>query len=278
MSSAPALTARPHADTDAFAERLGAAVPDQLVRVELEPSARADAQNLLRALVDGAVLPRALEDRLLDVTAGNPLFIEEQVRRMISARAFESTATGWRFMGEEAFPLAPTIERALVARIDLLSDQARGSLLAASVLGLQFDGPLLDAVTGDDTGPALLELLREHVVVVDDSDGRRYRFRHALVQEAAYASMLRRQRRDLHAAAAAALAGLIKAGSSRSLRRLGDISPGLSRWSRPSNTWPWPPVKRPTFMRMRRPQLWQLRRRHSSERTRVDVRPASGAR
>src|SRR5204862_2384232 len=75
---------------------------------------------------------------------------------------------------------------------------------AASVLGRQFVLPLLEAVTGDVAArPALTELMRVDLV----REGRRwpepeYRFKHALIQEAAYRTLVAEARRSLHRKAA----------------------------------------------------------------------------
>ena len=94
-----------------------------------------------------------------------------------------------------------------MARIDRLSDHERAALLAASVLGPRFDTSVLDELLGTDSRGPLADLERDHFLLPagDESGREAYRFRHALVQEAAYQSLLRRQRRALHERAAAAI-------------------------------------------------------------------------
>jgi oligopeptide transport system substrate-binding protein len=99
----------------------------------------------------------------------------------------------------------PTVEKVILARIDRLDPTPRDVLVAASVLGRQFGLPLLEAVAGADDGvrPALHDLMRLDLM----REGRRwpepeYRFKHALIQEAAYRTLVADQRGRLHRRAA----------------------------------------------------------------------------
>lgn len=204
------VTARPDSAGRAVLEGLAGSSGHGWTRVDLRPLTRDEDRELLRRLLDGAELPRQLEERLLDTTDGNPFFVEEQVRALVLGGAIRGGAGGRRFVGGADLVLAATVERALVARIDRLPERARDVLLAAAVLGVRFDGRLLATVASGSVGDALA-LLETGDLVVPLADaaprGAVYRFRHALVQEAAYASMLRPQRRQLHGRAATALAG-----------------------------------------------------------------------
>lgn len=203
------LTTRPDTAGRRVLAGLGEASRDQWTRVDLRPLAREEDRELLRRLLDGAKLPRQLEERLLDTTDGNPFFVEEQVRALAATGAMRGGTGDRRFVGAANLVLPATVERALVARIDRLPERARSVMLAAAVLGVRFDGGLLATVTGSPVGDALTVLeAGDFVVALADAapPGTVYRFRHALVQEAAYATMLRSQRRQLHGRAAATLA------------------------------------------------------------------------
>ena len=104
-----------------------------------------------------------------------------------------------------------TVEKVILARIDRLDAEAREVLAAAAVLGRQFPLDLLEAVASDPTAirGALRTLQRAELV----REGARwpepmFRFRHSLIQEAAYRSLLRRRRQELHARAAEGIEGL----------------------------------------------------------------------
>jgi ABC-type oligopeptide transport system substrate-binding subunit/class 3 adenylate cyclase len=162
-------------------------------------------QELLRALVGSDTLPEAIADRLIATAEGNPFFLEELVRSMVDAGALVREGEGWRFDHDVEVDVPPTIGQVILARLDRLGPQTREVVRAAAVLGRRFDLPLLEGVAGDGAGvgEALRELQRLDLV----RESRRwprpeYQFKHVLIQEAAYATLLERQRMDLHRRAA----------------------------------------------------------------------------
>jgi oligopeptide transport system substrate-binding protein len=111
---------------------------------------------------------------------------------------------GWRFDHAVEVEIPPTVEKVILARIDRLNPPAHHALTAASVLGRQFGLPLLDAVVGDGGARnELTELQRLDLV----REGRRwpepeFRFKHVLIQEAAYRTLVAEDRNRLHRKAA----------------------------------------------------------------------------
>jgi class 3 adenylate cyclase len=172
--------------------------------LELDALARDADRDLLASLVGGAELPPELERRVLDSAEGNPLYIEELVRALIDAGALVPEDGGWRFERAVEVEVPATVENLILARVDVLSPVARELLNAASVLGRRFSGTLLEAVAGDAS--AVRELIRAELV---HEGGRwpeqEYRFKHHLIQEATYGSLLKRRRAELHRRAAEAL-------------------------------------------------------------------------
>ena len=92
-----------------------------------------------------------------------------------------------------------------MARVDRVSHQAYEALCAASVLGREF--ALLEEVLGRDSDlrPAMEELERVDLITGRSVSDSEYRFRHAVIQETVYGSLLRRRRKVLHSRAARAL-------------------------------------------------------------------------
>ena len=201
-------TLRPDPTGAAALARLTAAAGGTAV-VKLAPLTRSHAQELLQRRLGGARVPKTLERRLLDSTQGNPFFLEAQLRVVETSGALNALAAGADPPHLADVVLAPTVERALIARIDQLAETDRRLLLTASVLGPRFDGPLLASVAGFEPTAHILDVLVGADLLVAepsfDHMAVTYRFRHALVQDAAYASLLRRERRRLHGRAAEAL-------------------------------------------------------------------------
>ena len=147
-----------------------------------------------------------MERRILEPAEGNPFFLEELVRSLVDSGALVREGEGWRFDHAVEVEVPPTVEKVILARIDRLQPDAHDALMAASVLGRQFGLPLLEAVSGGegDVQRSLLELQRLDLV----RESRRwpepeFRFKHALIQEAAYRTLVTDQRTALHRKAAA---------------------------------------------------------------------------
>ena len=176
--------------------------------VELTALAGEVGRELLTELVGGAGLPEDLEQIVLERAEGNPLYLEELVRSLVDAGALVRKDGGWEFQRHVEVQVPESVEKLVLARVDVLSPEAREILCAASVFGRRFTRPLVSAVAdpGKDLDQGLRELRRADLV----REGRRwpeeeYRFRHHLIQETTYGSMLRRRRRELHRRAAEAI-------------------------------------------------------------------------
>lgn len=178
-------------------------LPHRAREIALEALSGDARTELLHALVGEATLPPDMQERILEPAEGNPFFLEEVVRSLADAGALVREGVGWRFDHEVEVAIPPTVEEVILARIDRLPPSAHATLIAASVLGRQFGLPLLEAVVGEDVRPALTELQRLDLV----REGRRwpepeYRFKHALIQEAANRTLVAEEHMRLHRAAA----------------------------------------------------------------------------
>ena len=128
-------------------------------------------------------------------TGGVPLFIEEVTRLLLEG-------------GAQAIP--PTLQQSLTARLDRLGP-AREVAMIGAVLGRGFSFSLLRAIGGMDEAPLqqALERLAEADILFVEGMGPQanYRFKHALIQDAAYESLLKSRRQALHRRAADILCG-----------------------------------------------------------------------
>ena len=198
------LSLRPERDHAAWTLREHAAreFPHLLHELDLGPLGDADAE-LLSGLVGAGTLPPALERRLLAAAEGNPFFLEELVRSLADVGALRRTDDGWEFEHEAEIEVPQTVEKVILARLDRLSPISHEVITAAAALGRRFALPLLEGVLETGAGDALHELQRLGLV----EQSRRwpqpeYRFRHALIQETAYRTLLGPARARLHRRAA----------------------------------------------------------------------------
>lgn len=148
-----------------------------------------ECEGLIREIIaDGHVGPAAIR-QILEHSDGNPLFVEE-----LSA-AFAQSG------GRDRDAVPDTLQGSLMARLDQLGDAKRTAQLCA-VLGRHFARPLL--VKLYDGSPALLDTnlstLVAHDVVhpLGRANEGRFQFKHALLRDAAYESLLLAERRRLH--------------------------------------------------------------------------------
>jgi ABC-type oligopeptide transport system substrate-binding subunit len=179
-------------------------VPHLLTEVSLTPL-QGDAQHvLLESMVGSGVLPPELETRVLAAAEGNPFYLEELVRSLMDLGALARDGGVWRFDHDVPVEVPPTVERVILARIDRLPPACHDALTAASALGRRFGLPLLSEVLDvDGADEALHELQRLDLLRATRRwPEPEYRFKHALIQESAYRTLLPDRRRELHRSAA----------------------------------------------------------------------------
>jgi predicted ATPase len=150
----------------------------------------------------GRKLPREVLDHIVTRTDGVPLYAEELTKTLLDSGALELNGDSFRLNRPlPSLSIPESLHDSLMARLDRLSDGKDVAHLAAA-LGRVFSHDLLAAVSSLD--PATLNRALEQLV---DSEliYRRgsppdaiYEFKHALVQDAAYSSLLHRKRRQIH--------------------------------------------------------------------------------
>lgn len=160
--------------------------PLPALSLRLEPLPVDDAKTLIRAAAG-----RSLSDDELSAIsergAGNPLFLQE----LASPEA----------VSEEVEQLPETVEALVAARIDRLAPNDRMLLRWASVLGVTFAGALIAEVLSDERDVAAASEAWERLgefVELDPEVAGGFRFRHALIRDAAYEGLSFKRRRDLH--------------------------------------------------------------------------------
>lgn len=157
--------------------------------------------KMLGSLPGASDVPEAVARRVLEVAEGNPFFIEELATSLVEGGFPVVASDGWRWEGDAVVDVPRTVEAVLIARIDRLAPRSREVLTAASVVGRQFGVELIEAVCdrGTDVTGALRELGRLDLVrEVRRWPRREYRFKHALIQQAAYGVLMEDWRRELH--------------------------------------------------------------------------------
>jgi class 3 adenylate cyclase/tetratricopeptide (TPR) repeat protein len=179
----------------------------------LEPLGAEESATLLEHLAGEVALPADATDRITRTAEGNPLFLEELLAMLVEEGRLRRDGGRWVANDLAAASTPPTIQALLAARLDRLAGEERALLDRASVVGQAFDRAAVLALTPEparaEAGTHLLalvrkELLRPAPAPLGGRDG--FQFRHQLVRDAAYDSLPKQTRAELHERYAAWLA------------------------------------------------------------------------
>ncbi|OAF07275.1 adenylate/guanylate cyclase domain-containing protein [Bradyrhizobium neotropicale] len=163
---------------------------------------RQDTRALVEQVAVGRQLPREMMKQIIDKTDGIPLFVEELTKMVLESGLLVEEAGRYRLES----PLPPlaipaTLQDSLMARLDRLAPVKEVAQIGAAI-GRDFSYALLRYVAGRDdlTLSAALRQLEEAELLVCRGvpPEANYSFKHALVQEAAYESLLKSRRQVLH--------------------------------------------------------------------------------
>lgn len=157
--------------------------------------------EMARTIVGTQVLPAALLDQIVAQTDGVPLFVEEVTRFVLAARRLHGRTEESTASPPAAITIPATLHDLLMARLDQLG-AAKGTAQLVATIGRECSFALLQAVASveEDTLRQDLRRLVEADLLYQRGVGAqaRYVFKHALIQEAAYTSLLRRTRQHYH--------------------------------------------------------------------------------
>lgn len=173
----------------------------------LNPLSLNNVSEMLQTIFKLTHSPRAeFLDALYTFTEGNPFFIEEVLKSLITRGAIYQEHHEWVLKPMREFQIPRTVHVALQQRLSQLSSDAHQVLTIAAVAGQRFAFAVLQAVTKQTEGE-LLSYLKELIaaqLLVEESV-EIFAFRHTLTRQAIYTTLLGRERRTLHSALAEAL-------------------------------------------------------------------------
>ncbi|BAL08492.1 ATP-binding protein [Bradyrhizobium japonicum] len=170
-------------------------------RITLQKLAAHECEQMVAAVAGSDLVPRRITSQIVERTDGVPLFVEEFTRAVVDAgavpRAAESPAPK---LPETLVPAS--IHDSLMERLDRLGPAKRVAQIA-SVFGRRFDYSGIFNVLPDQsqTLPKALRALERAGIVyrTKEPQGEVFTFKHAMIQEVAYSSLLMEERRELHA-------------------------------------------------------------------------------
>ncbi|MEH2537576.1 MULTISPECIES: adenylate/guanylate cyclase domain-containing protein [unclassified Bradyrhizobium] len=173
---------------------------------------RRQGATLVQCVAGGKALPGHTAEEIIERSDGVPLFIEELTKAVVEAQASRhngvdaSAATS-----RSALTVPATLHASLLARLDRLGPGPKKMAQIGAAIGREFSYELLAAVvafTEREAQDSLARLVHSELVFQYGTPPEAaYSFKHALVQDAAYSTLLRSDRQRLHARIAGALKG-----------------------------------------------------------------------
>jgi len=165
--------------------------------------------EMIARVTGGKVLPKEIADQIIERTDGIPLFIEELTKAVLESGVLSDAGDRYALTGPSPSLTIPvTLHASLLARLDRLAPVRPVAQIGAA-LGRKFSHELIGAVAAmprQQLDDALEQLVGAELIYRRGSPPHaEYSFKHALVQDAAYGTMLRTQRHVLHGRIAAAL-------------------------------------------------------------------------
>jgi class 3 adenylate cyclase/predicted ATPase len=174
-----------------------------VTRLALNRLARAATQAIVRRITGGKPLPDVLLDEIGARTDGVPLFVEEMTKAVLESGVLREGTDAFHLSGPLSTLAIPrTLHDSLMARLDRL-EPVKEVAQIASVIGRNFDHEMIAALAGmpeERLADALGKLVDAELVFRRGTPPQAsYLFKHALVRDAAYESLLKARRVTLHA-------------------------------------------------------------------------------
>ncbi len=156
-----------------------------------------------------------LSRNIVERAQGNPFFLEELITALVEREDFEGERGSYRLKGGiDTIPLPSTVQAVVAARIDRLEESAKVVLEITSVIGREISMLVLDRIAGMEEAELseAIQYLRQAELLYDvpPFEQRLLAFRHPLIQEVAYRSLLHERRRELHSKVAQAIESVFK--------------------------------------------------------------------
>jgi class 3 adenylate cyclase/tetratricopeptide (TPR) repeat protein len=181
--------------------------PTWPVTAQLEPLAAEETSELISRLLGDGQVDESVGERVADAADGNPLFVEELLRMLIDDGVLQQSEAGWQASRKITHVDIPvTINALLAARLDQLAPEERDVLQRAAIAGKVFWWSAVSELSPPDLRPSvgahLHALLRKKLIFPEEQTGfpgeDGFRFAHLLIRDAAYRSIPKGLRAELH--------------------------------------------------------------------------------
>jgi predicted ATPase/class 3 adenylate cyclase len=163
---------------------------------------RPQVEALITHLAGDKILPAEVVAHIVTKTDGVPLYVEELTKMLLASDLLQEETDQYVLTGPLSTVAIPdTLQDSLMARLDQMNTAKEVAQLG-SVMGREFDYEVIQAISSQDEETlqaSLAQLVSAELLYQRGRPPRaRYIFKHALIQDAAYASLLRSQRQQYH--------------------------------------------------------------------------------
>lgn len=189
--------------------------PHLHMKLELQPLSAGGSSELAMNLLQADHLPIELQELVFNKAEGIPLFVEELTRSLVEQGLLVRDDAGWRLtVPPDDMQVPDTVQGIIQARFDRLDVDLKDTLRAAAVLGPVVIYRVLEGMTevGTDLSNHLRQLQR--LQFLQETRRRpeiQYAFKHALIREVVYQTLLQRSRSELHLKAGTVMENLFDA-------------------------------------------------------------------
>jgi hypothetical protein len=177
--------------------------------IALNRLSRDDSKKLMRMYLEAEVIPTQLEDIIFTRTEGNPFYLQEIIKTLLEKNIIIVNNREVKLLRRDFEAIIPgTIQGIIMARIDSIQESIKSVLFSAAVIGREFSRPILEQVVDVKTGlDQKLNELKALELILEKQEAQEfdYFFKHYLIQEVAYNTILLNKRKELHAGIASAI-------------------------------------------------------------------------
>ena len=173
-----------------------------MTHIALNRLTRNQMDEMIKIMNKDSKLPHELTTQIISRADGIPLFVEELYKMALESEHINLTETGEKDMDSQSIPEIPmTLKDSLMARLDNLGSSKELAQLGATI-GWEFNFDLISSVSSlnqADLTKQLSELIASEILLQKGlPPNSRYFFKHHLIQDVAYQSMLKRKRKSYH--------------------------------------------------------------------------------
>ncbi|NSW53688.1 MAG: tetratricopeptide repeat protein [Anaerolineae bacterium] len=189
---------------------------ERMLVIELKPLAIPETEQLFNSLLSMQDFPVQFRQQIVQRSAGMPLYMEEILRMLIEDNVILFDDDIWKMNKDaqvDSLGVPDTLQALILTRFDRLNLTQRHVIQAASVIGNPFSVNILEKMLPRLTRRVILDTLNylthhEFIEPMVYGLSRRYRFRHGLVADAIYSTLLVRERKSMHQLVAEAIESL----------------------------------------------------------------------